>query len=563
MSTTRDRADRCPGVFRPWPAEDGALVRLRAAGGRLPSRALVDLVGLAETYGDGVVHVTARANLQLRALPLEEDGQVPGRIVAAIEATGLLPSRSHELARNIMASPQTGLAGGRADLRGVVEHLDRSLCADTVLAGLPGRFLFVLDDGRGDLVDRTLDLGVVAVSATAAQLRIGTSGWGPVVALGELPASLLELARAFLDKRGEGPTAAWHVDELDTPLVPPEDREQATRVSAEPLPYGQVPGGEHVAAPGGVIDRALAARLSAAADEVVVTPWRGVLVPAPESSVVEVRGAPATTEGSLVEVRGAPATSLETSEPPMPAAGRLPGFETRASPPSHLSHRRSMVTAPPRPPRHYSYVADGPAIYLESFATIRREAHLDRLPASAEKLAVRMIHGSGQVDLADDLVVHPLLADAGREALVDGRPVLADSRMVQVGITAGRLPAGNEVLCFLTDRRVADLAREWRTTRTAAAVSLWEPYLAGAVVAIGNAPTALFHLLEMILAGAPRPAAIIGCPVGFVGAIESKEALASFRADHGIDIPFVTVRGRRGGSAMTSSAVNALAQEEE
>ena len=218
---------------------------------------------------------------------------------------------------------------------------------------------------------------------------------------------------------------------------------------------------------------------------------------------------------------------------------------------------------PTRPARRYDYVADGPQIYVESFATIRREAELDRLPADAEKLAVRMIHGSGQVDLVPDLVVHPRLVSAARTALTGGAPILCDARMVAMGITAGRLPSGNEVVCHLTDERVPDLARTWGTTRTAAAVSLWEPLLEGAVVAIGNAPTALFHLLEMVVDGGPRPAAIIGCPVGFIGAAESKDALAGFATHHGIDIPFVTVRGRRGGSAMASSAVNALAQEEE
>ena len=216
-----------------------------------------------------------------------------------------------------------------------------------------------------------------------------------------------------------------------------------------------------------------------------------------------------------------------------------------------------------RPTRRYAYVDDGPAIYVDSFATIRREARLDGVPPEAEKVAVRMIHGSGQTDLVDDLVIHPDLVAAARTALMLGAPVLADARMVAMGITAGRLPAGNEVHCFLTDPRVPALAAEWGTTRTAAAVSLWEPLLDGAVVAIGNAPTALFHLLEMVLDGGPRPAAIVGCPVGFIGAAESKEALASLADDHGVDIPFVTVRGRRGGSAMASSAVNALAREEE
>jgi precorrin-8X/cobalt-precorrin-8 methylmutase len=215
------------------------------------------------------------------------------------------------------------------------------------------------------------------------------------------------------------------------------------------------------------------------------------------------------------------------------------------------------------PTRRYDYVADGPAIYVDSFATIRREADLSRVPADAEKVAVRMIHGSGQVDLVDSLVIHPDLARAGRAAMTAGAPVITDARMVAMGITAGRLPAGNEVHCFLTDERVPALAKKWSTTRTAAAVSLWKPHLEGAVVAIGNAPTALFHLMEMLIDGAPRPAAIVGCPVGFIGAAESKQALADLGTTHGIDIPFVTVLGRRGGSAMASSAVNALAQEEE
>lgn len=218
---------------------------------------------------------------------------------------------------------------------------------------------------------------------------------------------------------------------------------------------------------------------------------------------------------------------------------------------------------PVRPPKRYEYVDDGPAIYVDSFATIRREADLSSIPADAERLAVRMVHGSGQVDLVPDLVVHERVVATARAALTRGAPVLTDARMVAMGITASRLPADNPVHCFLTDPRVPDLARAWGTTRTAAAVSLWEPHLDGAVVAIGNAPTALFHLLEMLLAGAPRPAAIVGCPVGFIGAAESKEALVSLAEDHGIDVPFVTVRGRRGGSAMASSAVNALAQEAE
>jgi precorrin-8X/cobalt-precorrin-8 methylmutase len=223
----------------------------------------------------------------------------------------------------------------------------------------------------------------------------------------------------------------------------------------------------------------------------------------------------------------------------------------------------TAVHTPRRPRRYYEYADRGPDIYTDSFATIRREADLSGVPADAEKLAVRMIHGSGQVDLARDLLIHPRLVTVARAALTAGAPVLCDTTMVATGVTRSRLPADNAVQCLLGDPRVPALAREWHTTRTAAAVSLWEPYLDGAVAAVGNAPTALFHLLEMILDGAPRPAAIIGCPVGFIGAAESKQALADLREQHGIDIPYVTVRGRRGGSAMTSSALNALAQEAE
>ena len=216
-----------------------------------------------------------------------------------------------------------------------------------------------------------------------------------------------------------------------------------------------------------------------------------------------------------------------------------------------------------RPTGRYAYLDDGAAIYAESFATIRRETRTDHLPADAERTAVRMVHGTGQPDLVDALVVHERLVGDARTALRLGAPILTDADMVASGVTRSRLPRDNEVLCLLGDPRVPDLARAWGTTRSAAAVSLWTPHLDGAVVAVGNAPTALFHLLEMLLDGAPRPAAILGCPVGFVGAAESKEALAGLAGDHGVDVPFLTVHGRRGGSAMTASALNALAREAE
>ncbi len=216
-----------------------------------------------------------------------------------------------------------------------------------------------------------------------------------------------------------------------------------------------------------------------------------------------------------------------------------------------------------RPTRRYDYVSDGAAIYDESFATIRREARFDHLPADAERVAVRMVHGTGQTDLTADLVIHPRLVSAARTALQAGAPIITDAHMVASGVTRARLPKDNEVLCALREPQVAHLATVMGTTRSAAALSLLADRLEGSVVAIGNAPTALFHLLEMLLDGAPRPAAIIGCPVGFIGAAESKQALEEAQSQWGLDIPYLTVRGRRGGSAMTASALNALAQERE
>ena len=275
----RRRRDRCPGVLRPWPADDGALVRIRLVGGRLQAAALSRLAAVAGRFGDGDVHLTGRANLQLRALPAS-DGALPSDVVDAIEATGLLPSRSHELARNVMVSPQTGLAGGRADLRPVAAELDRLLCAEPRLARLPGRFLFTLDDGCGDLAGRDTDLGLVAVDGDSAQLRIGSAGWGPVVPLAAAAEAMVATAREFLDARGDGDHAAWHVDELPAPWGPFVERDPRTLVDSPPLPHGRVPGGEHVAAPDGVLGPDLVAELTRDAErDLVVTPWRGVLVP--------------------------------------------------------------------------------------------------------------------------------------------------------------------------------------------------------------------------------------------------------------------------------------------
>lgn len=215
-----------------------------------------------------------------------------------------------------------------------------------------------------------------------------------------------------------------------------------------------------------------------------------------------------------------------------------------------------------QPTRRYDYVTDGQEIYRRSFAMIRDEADLSGLPADLHGAAVRIIHAAGDVDITRDIAAHPDVATAAHTALLSGAPILTDSNMLASGVTRRRLPADNEVRCTLRDERVPGLAAAWDTTRAAAAVSLWADHLEGAVVAIGNAPTALFHLLEMLHEGAPRPAAIVGMPVGFVGSAESKVALAE--ADPiGGPIPWLVVHGRRGGSAMAAAALNALANPDE
>jgi len=205
------------------------------------------------------------------------------------------------------------------------------------------------------------------------------------------------------------------------------------------------------------------------------------------------------------------------------------------------------------------YETDGAAIYRKSFATIRTEADLSRFSAEEEPVVVRMIHAAGMVGLAASIRFTPKMTQVAREALDSGAPILCDARMVSEGITRARLPANNAVICTLDDPAVPALAQVMRNTRSAAALELWRPHLYGAVVAIGNAPTALFHLLNMLEdRECPRPAAIIGCPVGFVGAAESKAALLAASP-----VPALTVEGRLGGSAITVAAVNALASRSE
>lgn len=207
----------------------------------------------------------------------------------------------------------------------------------------------------------------------------------------------------------------------------------------------------------------------------------------------------------------------------------------------------------------HDYIRDGQEIYRKSFATIRAEAKLDRVSPDLEKLVVRVIHASGMVDIVDDIAFSTNAGTIGRDAIKKGCPILCDAKMVAEGVTRKRLPVDNQVICTLAEKNVPQLAKEIGNTRSAAAVELWKPYIKGSVVAIGNAPTALFHLLDLIEQGFEKPSLIIGFPVGFVGAKESKLALS----ENTLGIPYIVVHGRRGGSAMAAAAINALASDQE
>lgn len=283
----RTRADMCPGALRPWRADDGLLVRIRLIGGRLPTQALRRLSEVSREHADGRISLTRRANLQLRGMSGDGD-YLTESALAAIESTGLLPSRTHELVRNVLVSPQTGLAGGRADLRQIATELDASLCGDAALGRLPGRFLFTLDDGRGDVLDRLAgtgkrgtDLGFVALGDDEVQLRVGDH-WADVTSLTDAAARMVDLARQFLHGRGTGANAAWHIRELIQPLQPSVPADPRIPDQAAPLAYGAVPGGIHLPADDGVLTHGRVESLLENASDVeylVVTPWHGILIP--------------------------------------------------------------------------------------------------------------------------------------------------------------------------------------------------------------------------------------------------------------------------------------------
>ncbi len=273
-------ADRCPGLLRPHHADDGALVRLRVPGGALTAEMFAALRSVSDEFGDGRIHLTSRANVQLRALPTGPDGQLPGRIVDVLRTAGLLPSPRHERVRNIVCSPLSGIAGGRADVRGLAGALDRTLCADPGLAALPGRFLFGIDDGRGDVAGMGCD--VLALAETPGRARIVAGDLaGPAVPLHAVPGALIALARGFAGAAD----GRWRVRELPRRGAELLDGHATGTLPYAPAPamaYGALPGGAlSVLAPLGVLTPEQGDALAAAAGgdgTLIVTPWRGIVV---------------------------------------------------------------------------------------------------------------------------------------------------------------------------------------------------------------------------------------------------------------------------------------------
>lgn len=283
-AVTRSRRDRCPGVLRPWLADDGALVRIRVPGGAISTAALSGLVEAAHQFGDGRIYLTSRANIQIRGVDGQDELDALG---TRIRSLGLLPSPAHDRVRNIMASPLSGRAGGRADMRPIIEELDAGLCGDELFTALPGRFLFAFDDGRGDLLDRDVDFGLVAVDSSHGQVRLGSTAWGPVIELAHGASVLLDLARAFIQLRGDTPDAPWHVNELTTEqlhrLANVTERDQRTRIASDPPAYATIQQDDglwytHLPVPDGALTSAHNA-LARAGEHVIVTPWRSLLLP--------------------------------------------------------------------------------------------------------------------------------------------------------------------------------------------------------------------------------------------------------------------------------------------
>ncbi len=575
---------RCPGALRPMQAADGLILRIRPHASRLVPMQARAIADLARMHGSGMVELGSRAHLQIRGLR----AQALPKVQAMLADLGPLdPDPGTEARRNILTTPLW-----QGDMvPDLVATLEGVLAQAPVL---PPKFGLAVDAGPvAVLGSASADLRVERGQGGGLILRADGMMRGEPVTAGDLPARVLAVLHWFAAHRGDDRRMAALIA---AGILPPirTDESPAPGPALEP---GPVPGGFCVALPFGQI-RAAALR-SLAAAPLRLTPWRSLVVegasaaPAlpglitdgddPLLRVAACTGAPGCAHAS-VETR-ALARRLAPHVPPgrfLHVSGCAKGCAHPRAADLTLTGREGRFDlipggAPKDPPARraiaptdaadlvstffteatlpHSYETDGAAIYRASFATIRAESDLARFTPEEEVVAVRMIHAAGMVELAPHIRFAPGFAQAARGALTAGAPILCDAHMVSEGITRARLPAANPVICTLRAPEVPMLAAEIGTTRSAAAVELWRPHLDGALVAVGNAPTALFHLLNRLQEpGFPRPAAIIGCPVGFIGAAESKAALAGDNP-----VPWMIVEGRLGGSAMAVAVVNALA----
>ncbi len=543
----------CPTALRPMESGDGWLVRVRPPSGRLDAAQVAGLASAARRFGNGRIDLTARANLQVRGVTDH------AALIGALRDLHLV-TEDEEARPNVIASP----FGPSMQM--------------PALPPLPAKFGFALDFGPQRWLSRS-----------SADIRVELGPSGPILRADGAPLGIplqdgmIEaMVRWFLAAGGTGRMAA-HLARV--PLPDTLRGTEPPGPEADAPPPGIRPEGVLVAPEFGQIEAETLAGLG----PLRLTPWRMLLIEGaravpevpglvtdaldPRLRVVACRGAPGCAQamaptqtiartlapkvppGRLLHVSGCPKGCAHPAPAWLTLTAHASGLALRhdgtARDPAHILHPRGSMP--------HIFETDGAAIYRQSFATIRAEADLSRFTPDEEPVVVRMIHAAGLVGLERDVAFTPGMATAARAALAAGAPILCDAHMVSEGITRPRLPAGNEVICTLRAPGVPDLAARMGTTRSAAALELWRPHLAGAVVAIGNAPTALFHLLNMLMDPAcPRPAAIIGCPVGFVGAAESKDALIQAPP-----APSLIVRGRLGGSAITVAAVNALASRSE
>ena len=548
----------CPAPSRPMRSGDGWIMRLKPLGGRISAAQARGIAAISRRYGNGRMELTNRGSLQLRGI--RDDA-----LTAAQDDLAALDLDQAGALAAVLLAP-----GGDDDA--LARELAQVLAAHP---GLPAKFGLAIDTGPQRLLsDAMADLHVQA-HGNGLALRLSGRARGIAVTRDNIAGRLDDLLAHFIaqgTQGGRGRMRDWDAP-LDETAPPPP------LTTPTPGPFGGLV--LHGLAFGAITADLL--ETCAETGPLVLTSWRMIgltaaldhpdLILDPADPMLRAHacvGAPDCEQGHgpvrdlarALAPRLGMGESLHVSGCAKHCACPLPATHNLTRTPSGLIYEHP--DGPPIPIRSkdqmtHQYETDGAAIYARSFSIIRAEADLARFTPEEERVAVRMIHAAGLVGLERDIRMTPDFATAAIAALQAGAPVLCDARMVSEGITRKRLPAANQVICTLNDAQVPMLAQAMANTRSAAALELWRPNLAGAVVAIGNAPTALFHLLNMLEdPDCPRPAAIIGCPVGFVGAAESKDALIAAPP-----VPSLVVLGRLGGSAVTVAAVNALASAQE